>query len=293
MKPLTFGDSFTSPSGKIQASIHPLVLLSIPDHFMRRNENQENVFGILLGTQKNEVVHIANSFSLPPSKLENSPFDTDFLKMMYHLHQKANPNEIMVGWYSTDQKIGEESGKIHESILKEMNNSEHPLIHLTFDTSFKDPKMGIKAYHLSPLSLPSSSNKTFFGSSFTSIDVHIETDPSEQTLVELLLKQKTEGESNFPLASELTLIQDFLTKSQHQLEGFSVYTNKVLKGEVEGNDEIGRRLSEAISSIMQLEPASYEKMITNNIQDLLMVIYLINLTKTQLAISEKLQIGSI
>jgi translation initiation factor 3 subunit F len=58
---------------------------------------------------------------------------------------------------------------------------------------------------------------------------------------------------------------------------------------VKPDNEIGRKLMHSVSALPKIDPASLEKMFNNNLQDLLLVVYLANLTRTQLALSEKLQ----
>lgn len=50
-----------------QANVHPLVLLSIVDHFNRVNLKQRNkrVVGALLGTVVDDVVEVVNSYAIP------------------------------------------------------------------------------------------------------------------------------------------------------------------------------------------------------------------------------------
>ena len=45
--------------------IHPLVLLSVVDHFNRMSKvgNQRRVAGLLLGSIRNKVLDVANSFA--------------------------------------------------------------------------------------------------------------------------------------------------------------------------------------------------------------------------------------
>ena len=45
--------------------IHPLVLLSVVDHFNRMSKvgNQRRVAGLLLGSVRNKVLDVANSFA--------------------------------------------------------------------------------------------------------------------------------------------------------------------------------------------------------------------------------------
>ncbi len=50
-----------------QANVHPLVLLSIVDHFNRVNLKQRNkrVVGALLGNVIDDVVDVVNSYAIP------------------------------------------------------------------------------------------------------------------------------------------------------------------------------------------------------------------------------------
>lgn len=45
--------------------VHPLVLLSVVDHFNRMSKvgNQKRVVGVLLGSVRNKVLDVANSFA--------------------------------------------------------------------------------------------------------------------------------------------------------------------------------------------------------------------------------------
>lgn len=55
-----------SPLNKIEkVVVHPLVLLSVVDHFNRMGKigNSQRVVGILLGSLKNKILDISNSFA--------------------------------------------------------------------------------------------------------------------------------------------------------------------------------------------------------------------------------------
>jgi hypothetical protein len=45
-------------------NVHPLVLLSILDHHIRRDSTQERVIGALLGTVVNGVVEVTDAFGV-------------------------------------------------------------------------------------------------------------------------------------------------------------------------------------------------------------------------------------
>ena len=55
-----------SPLNKIEkVVVHPLVLLSVVDHFNRMGKigNSQRVVGLLLGSLKNKILDVSNSFA--------------------------------------------------------------------------------------------------------------------------------------------------------------------------------------------------------------------------------------
>src|SRR5690349_5847645 len=74
-------------------------------------------------------------------------------RSMLELHLKANPQETVVGWYSTGLSINDDSIRIHDFYWREM---QAPPIHLLVDTGLTNEKMAITAYTSTPLSFASS-----------------------------------------------------------------------------------------------------------------------------------------
>lgn len=63
-----------SPLNKIEkVVVHPLVLLSVVDHFNRMGKigNSQRVVGVLLGSLKNKILDISNSFACKRNYFEN------------------------------------------------------------------------------------------------------------------------------------------------------------------------------------------------------------------------------
>lgn len=58
-------------SNDIVVKVHPMVLFSVLDHYLRRPENQKRVIGTLLGTVSANVVEITNSFAVPHMEKNN------------------------------------------------------------------------------------------------------------------------------------------------------------------------------------------------------------------------------
>lgn len=96
----------------VQVTVHPLVLLSVVDHFNRVSKTQsvKRVVGVLLGSMKNgKDLDIGNSFAVPfdeDEKDKNTWFlDMDYLESMYGMFYKVAAKEKIVGWYHTGPKL--------------------------------------------------------------------------------------------------------------------------------------------------------------------------------------------
>ena len=56
----------TTASHHLQCKVHPVVIFSILDHFIRRNnENESRVVGTLLGSYIDGIVEVKNCFPVP------------------------------------------------------------------------------------------------------------------------------------------------------------------------------------------------------------------------------------
>eukprot|EP01048_Picozoa_sp_COSAG05_P013922 COSAG05_NODE_1530_length_4621_cov_3.869084_4_plen_294_part_00 len=94
-----------------QVVIHPLVLLSTVDHFLRVNPKggKGRVVGVLLGEVWQGRVDVTNSFAVPFDEDDKSGgvwyLDHDYMEKMYRMFKKVAAKEKIVGWYSTGPTI--------------------------------------------------------------------------------------------------------------------------------------------------------------------------------------------
>lgn len=241
--------------------------------------------------QSGGVVEITNCFAVPhcDSKSEVGALDMGFHREMVQLHQKANPNEVVVGWYSTGHQIDKQSVFYHNFYWREL---QQPPILLTLDTELKDKdSMDLRAYIGHPLTF-SESMETSLGSSFQRLELSVHPFDSERLGLDLLLRPAS---SDSPLSTRTTLLSDLdsLRENFHRvlelLDDVIDYVDKVIAGTVPANPKIGRFLEKTVSALPQINPEGFHQMFNNSLQDILMVVYLANLTRTQLAISESLR----
>lgn len=267
-----------------RAKVLPLVHYSILDHYARRTKEQNRVIGTLLGTVSGTTVEVTNCFPVPHSENdEQVAVDMEYHRTMFELYQKVNPNEKIVGWYATGFEVTEHSTLIHDFYSRETDNP----IHLCLDTLLRDNKMAINAFVRAPMGVPDET----VGFIFSPIKCELMIYEADRVGLDVLARTlttdvRTDGKVN--LLSDLEQVSAAITTLQKLIAESLDYVDKVLSGEKKGDPEIGRYLLDTVSAVPKVDASSFEKMFHNTLQDLLMVTYLANLTRTQVAIQEKL-----
>ena len=83
--------------------VHPIVLLSVVDHYNRvAKDTKKRVVGMLLGTVSKGVVDITNCYAVPfeedDKDLNIWYLDHSFHEQMFGMFKKVNASEKLVGW---------------------------------------------------------------------------------------------------------------------------------------------------------------------------------------------------
>lgn len=147
---VSVGHSSTAPHLRpFTCTVSPVVLFSVLDHFLRREEQQNKVIGALLGIRSPDgtEVEIRNSFSVIFTE-ESSQIvlDKDHYTSMHELHQRVNPEEVILGWYTAGPNVTPASAPLHTIFAQDTGNFRP--IQVTFDTDMllKSDDLGLKAY---------------------------------------------------------------------------------------------------------------------------------------------------
>jgi 26S proteasome regulatory subunit N8 len=100
-----------------RVDVHPLVMLSLVDHYSRVNAkavNKKRVAGLLLGNYQRrpgdvQVLDINNCFAVPFDEDKAIPdvwiLDTNYAQEMFQMYKKVLPKVRIVGWYSSGPTI--------------------------------------------------------------------------------------------------------------------------------------------------------------------------------------------
>merc|ERR1740124_1244866 len=85
-----------------------------------------------------------------------------------------------------------------------------------------------------------------------------------------------------------TLLQASMTQLRDLLAAVLIYVNEVVEGKRIPDPVVGRKIADTLTCVPRIRPEVFETLFHDKLQDLLMVTYLSNITKTQLTVAEKL-----
>jgi len=261
--------------------VHPVALFTAVDSFERRSEDAKRVVGTLLGTFVNGIVEVTNCFTVPHIETqEEVAFDKEYANSMLDLCRDANPSEDIVGWFATSNEVTGHSTLIHEYYSIECDNP----IHLLIDCHLRQGRMDMKTYVSSPMGVPGGTQ----GIIFTPVPCDIKCYKPELIAVQTFAKNKGGSKKPQGLSTGIQHVARASDQLVESLKDLKKYVKDVLSGTVAPNAEIGQRLIALFASVPQMDPLQVENMMNTNMQDLLMVVYLAGLTKTQLGVGTKL-----
>jgi translation initiation factor 3 subunit F len=209
---------------------------------------------------------------------------------MLALHLRANPRETVVGWYATalpvdggtDTKcIADTSSLIHEFYAGECDDDP---IHLVIDTGLAVDALPIRAYKSIPVCVKGEP----LANMFHEMRLSLKSSESERICVDRMIASSSGTDGAPASADEGAALQLSMERLLVMLETCSGYVDEVVDGSISPDDEIGRDISETLSSVPRIRPEVFDRLFNDSLQDLLMVTYLSNITKTQLLIAEKL-----
>lgn len=275
---------FLETGTSLEVRVAPVVLFSILDHYMRRESGQTRVIGTLLGTVHAGVVEVRNCFPVPHVEKDGeTAVGKEFNRNMLSLHRRINPKESIVGWYGTttdSQPISEFSCLIHDFYATEC---ARPL-QLSVDTSFVKPNLNIRAFVTTPMA--AAENVVV---KFQQIRVTIEASDAERVAINMMLHgEQTSRTGITSILSDMAGLEKAIAKLQTMLASVSTYVDAVVSGSVEPDVSMGRRIADTLATVPNVDARVFDKMFNDSLQDLLMIVYLSQLTRAQLAIAEKL-----
>ncbi|GMH41569.1 hypothetical protein BSKO_09479 [Bryopsis sp. KO-2023] len=269
------------PAGVV-LKVHPVVPLMVCDAFTRRGQSQNRVIGSLLGVVSEGEIIVTNCFTVPHTEsMEQVSIDINHHKTMLELHQKVAPTETVIGWFSSGHEVYSVDTLIQDFYA---NVTANP-VYIVVDTSLEKDSLAITAHVSRPVLLKGNHVAT----EFVEVDCQVQMQEAEKIGLHLLQNGSVES---IPTDAE-GLLGSF-KKLQSMVSEVHEYVHDVVAGKATGDPNIGRYLADTLSMVPFMDCDHFERLFNERLQELLLVLYLSNLVKAQIAIGDKVgTVGSV
>lgn len=263
--------------------VHPLVLLSVVDHFNRMGKigNQKRVVGLLLGSMKEKgLLDISNSFAVPFDEDDRDKsvwfLDHDYLETMFHMFKKVNAREKIVGWYHTGPKLHQNDIAINELVKRYCPNSVLVII----GAKPKDLGLPTEAY-ISVEEVHDDGTPT--NKTFEHVPSEIGAEEAEEVGVEHLLrdiKDTTVGTLSQRITSQLMGLKGL----HQQIDGIRKYLDSVVDGTLPVNHTIIYHLQDIFNLLPDVSTQEFVKSLYVKTNDQMLVVYLASMVRSVIAL---------
>ncbi|KAJ2161952.1 hypothetical protein GGF46_001048 [Coemansia sp. RSA 552] len=269
-----------------QCYIHPVVLFSILDHFLRRNETQDRVIGTLLGVRSDDgrVVEIRSCFAVPHFETEEEiQVDMEHHGSVYALHKRANAREQIVGWYATGAQLSKYAALIQEFYAQEA--APFSAVHLVVDAEMTGGELGIQCLQGLPIGVAAHSENCMF----LPLPYELQYPDAELTALQVAADSAESPDNVAVLISDMEQLEKTIDELREMLARVTKYVQDVCQGKAKANNVVGRYLMDMLAVVPTIDAKQFSALFQTHLQDVLMVAYLTNLTRAQLNIADRLQ----
>ncbi|XP_065176489.1 26S proteasome non-ATPase regulatory subunit 7-like [Sycon ciliatum] len=262
--------------------VHPIVLLSVVDHYHRLGGNKRTV-GVLLGAYRgNGILDVSNSFAVPFEEDAKDPsiwfLDHDYLENMYRMFKKVTAKEKIVGWYHTGPKLRVNDIDINQLINKYCYTNNSALVIIEAQPTGvglpTDAYVAVEEVHDdgSPVNM-----------TFTHVASEMGAEEAEEVGVEHLLrdiKDTSVGNLSHVISSQLLALKGL----QKSLDTIRVYLTRVVTSERPVNFAILNNLQDIFNLLPNLSVDDLAKALTVKTNDQMLVLYLGSLVRSVIAL---------
>ncbi|GAA5919216.1 hypothetical protein JCM6882_002780 [Rhodosporidiobolus microsporus] len=278
--------------------VHPLVLLSIQDHFHRVAKNtKKRVVGILLGQDNGaKGYNIANSFAVPFEEDDKDPrtwfLDHNYIESMNEMFKKVNAREKLIGWYHTGPKLRASDLEINEVIKRYTSKPVMVIVDVRPDTERGGGGIPTDAYFAVE---EIKDDGTSTQKTFLHVPSSIEAEEAEEIGVEHLLRD-VKNLSVGTLSSRVTDQLSSLRGLSTRLGEIKDYLEQVVAGTLPVNHQIIYNLQDIFNLLPNLDaaarggdveaPDGTKRPFTVATNDQLLVMYLSSLIRAVIALHD-------
>merc|ERR1712087_252075 len=260
--------------------VHPIVLLSVVDHYSRvAKGTTKRVVGTLLGEVDDFKLHITNCFAVPFEEDPRDPqvwfLDHNFHETMYAMFKKVHGKERVVGWYSTGPKIKPSDLNIHELYRR---YCPEPVL-VVMDVQPKDLELPMEAYY----SIQEQTSDEVFKRTFLHVNSTVGAYEAEEVGVEHLLRD-IKNASASTLAVRVGDKIAALKGLALRLKEISEYLKQVVAGKLPMNKEIVYQLQEVFNLLPDQDSEDLVQSFAMETNDMMLALYVGSMLRSTVAL---------
>lgn len=181
----------------------------------------------------------------------------DYQKSMLQLHLKANPKEVLVGWYATSSDLNTFSALIQNFYSQQGDGTwPFPAVHLTVST-VPGKEVEARAYISSPIGVtPERAADTAL---FIPVPYEIRYGDAEKSGLELIAGAKDREDRTQSVVTDIESLERAIEQVLDMLERVSTYVSNVLDEEAEPSSALGQFLMNTLSLAPKVDPSDIER----------------------------------
>ncbi|GJP39901.1 hypothetical protein CLOM_g24226 [Closterium sp. NIES-68] len=262
--------------------VHPLVLLSIVDHYNRvAKDTHKRVLGVLLGETARGRIDVTNSYAVPFEEDDKDAsiwfLDHNYHEAMFAMFKKINAKERVVGWYSTGPKIRESDLDIQELFY---NYCSNPVL-VIIDVQPRELAIPSQAYCTVEDVKEDSTQKS--QKAFVHISSEIGAYEAEEIGVEHLLRDVKDSTIS-TLASEVSAKMVALRGLESRLRQLRSYLELVVAGKLPLRADILYGVQDVFNLLPNLNVDELVKAFAVRTNDMMLAVYVASLVRSIIAL---------
>jgi len=263
-----------------KAGVHPLVLLSVVDHFNRTNI-KKRVVGVVLGKIRSDgVAECTNAYAVPfdeDKKTGDYFVDHLFVQEMFAMFKRVNASETILGWYHSGGELKANDITIHQSFQQYTSS---PLL-LCVNVSATSHELPVKAY-LSEKTIAVHTTEEI--ETFMNLDVILVASPPEEVGVEHVLRDVQDMEHIPTLSMEMQQKKTGLGVLRERLTSIKGYLEDVREGKLPFNQDILYLLQDLFNIMPDINNPRLKASMIKVTNDQTLSVYVASIVRTVLSL---------
>jgi translation initiation factor 3 subunit F len=183
--------------------------------------------------------------------------DMEYHKQMLALHLKANPREVLVGWYATASELNTFSALIQNFYSGQGDGTwPHPAVHLTVSTQ-PGKDLETRAYISAPVGV--TAERAADSAAFIPVPYELRYGEADKSGLESIANAKDAEERSATITSDIESLERAVEEVLSMIDRVSRYVESVIDEETPASTAMGQFLLNALALAPKVEPADIER----------------------------------